>query len=194
MCIRLRPEDPARAFRLRTAAVRPEIGRAIEQLGIELIPANSPQARGRGERFFGTWQGRLPPELRLRQITTMPPANTFLREHWIAYHNQRFTVAAQEAGTAFVPYPGTDLNKIFSHQEERVVGNDNTVSFGKRRLQIPPQTFRFSMARCRVLVCEHLDATLSVYYGPHLLGRYDQQGETLSPAVRSLRRTSKQAA
>ena len=85
-------------------------------------------------------------------------------------------IAAQQSGTAFVPYQGSELEKIFSHQEERVVGNDNTVTFGKLSLQIQPQTFRFSMARCRVLVCQHLDETLSVYHGPHLLGRYDARG------------------
>src|SRR5512140_2895017 len=90
-----------------------QVGRALEQLGIEAIPANSPQARGRCERFFGTWQGRLPQELRLRKIETMAEANVFLRKQWIAYHNKHFTVSAQQTGTAFVPYAGTDLNKIF---------------------------------------------------------------------------------
>src|SRR5262245_38847932 len=117
----------------------------------------------------------------------MEAANGFLRTHWIPYHNQNFTVAAEQSGTAFVPYAGSDLNKIFSHQEERVVGNDNTVSFGKLSLQIQRQTFRFSMARCRVLVCQHLDRTLSFYCGPHVLGRYNTQGEILS-AVKSARR------
>jgi len=156
-----------------------QIVRALEELGIEAIPANSPQARGRCERFFGTWQGRLPQELRLRKITTMAAANEFLRRVWIPYHNRNFTVEAQQSGTAFVPYAGKELNKIFSHQEPRMVGNDNTVQFGKLSLQIEPQTFRFSMAKCRVLVCQHLDKTISVYYGPHVLGRYQSNGELL---------------
>nr|NIN98409.1 ISNCY family transposase [Anaerolineae bacterium] len=156
-----------------------QIGRALEQLGIELIPAHSPQARGRCERLFGTWQGRVPQELRVRGITSSEEANRFLRQYWIPFHNQHFTVPPEQAGSAFVPYAGADLEKIFSHQEERVVGNDNTVSFGKRVLQIEPQTFRFSLARCRVLVCQHLDQTLSLYYGPHFLGRYSPQGELL---------------
>ena len=157
-----------------------QIARALQQLGIEPIAANSPQARGRCERFFGTWQGRLPQELRLKKITTMQAANEFLRKHWIGYHNRHFTVPAQQSGSAFVPYTGSELNKIFSHQQERVVGNDNTVTVGKLCLQIQPQAFRFSMARCRVLVCQHLDGTLSLYYGPHVLGRYNAQGEILS--------------
>lgn len=157
-----------------------QIGRALEQLSIELIPAYSPQARGRGERFFGTWQGRLPQELRMRRITTMERANEFLKSHWIDFCNRKFTCTAEQSGTAFVPYSGADLDKIFSHQEERVVGNDNVVRFGALRLQIEPQTFRFSLARCRVLVCRHLDGRLSLYYGPHLLGRYTSQGEIFS--------------
>jgi transposase len=157
-----------------------QIGRALEQLGIELIPANSPQARGRCERLFGTWQGRLVQELRVRDITTLEAANQFLRQYWIGYHNRKFTVPAQQAGTAFVPYRGSDLDKIFSHQEERVVGNDNTVRFENLLLQMESQTFRYSLARCRVLVCRHLDSSLSVYYGQHLLGRYDQQGRLLA--------------
>lgn len=156
-----------------------QIARALEELGIEAIPANSPQARGRCERFFGTWQGRLPQELRLRNITTMAAANEFLRRKWIPYHNRNFAVPAHQSGTAFIPYAGKELYKIFSHQEPRVVGNDNTVQFGKLSLQIEPQTFRFSMARCRVLVCRHLDGTITVYYGPHVLGRYRANGKLL---------------
>jgi len=151
-----------------------QIARALEELCIEPIPANSPQARGRCERFFGTWQGRLPQELRLRNITTMAAANEFLRKEWIPYHNRNFTVAAQQPGTAFVPYAGIELNKIFSHQEQRTVANDNTVQFGKLSLQIEPQKFRFSMAKCRVLVCQHLDETISVYYGWGSIGQTER--------------------
>ena len=163
-----------------------QIARALDQLGIELILAYSPQARGRCERLFGTWQGRLPQELRLRHITTMEAANEFLRQDWIGMHDASFSVKAEQAGTAFLPYPGKDLDKIFSQQHERVVDNDNTVRFECCCLQIPQQTFRFSLARCRVLVCEHLDQTISVHYGHHVLGRYDAAGQ-LVPLVRQSR-------
>jgi transposase len=153
-----------------------QIARALKQLGIDLILAYSPQARGRCERIFGTWQGRLPQELRLRGITTVAAANEFLRHEWIALHNASFSVKAEQTGTAFLPYTGTELEKIFSQQQERVVDDDNTVRYQNRCLQIPQQTFRFSLARCHVLVCEHLDATISLHYGPHRLGRYDSQG------------------
>jgi transposase len=157
--------------------VKTQIGRALEQMGIELIPANSPQARGRCERLFGTWQGRLPQEIRLRSISTVEAANAYLPEWIDSEHNRKFAVEAQEPGTAFVAYGGSELDKIWSNQQERVVGNDNTVTYGKLSLQIPQQTFRFSLARCRVLVCRHLDTSISVHYGPHVLGYYNRQGQ-----------------
>lgn len=162
-----------------------QIARALKQLGIDLILAYSPQARGRCERIFGTWQGRLPQELRLRGITTVEGANEFLRNDWIAIHDASFSVEAEQTGTAFLPYTGTELEKIFSQQHDRVVDNDNTVRYENRCLQIPQQTFRFSLARCQVLVCEHLDHTISVHYGPHELGRYDAAGQLLRLPVGS---------
>src|SRR6185436_18089532 len=160
-----------------------QIARALKQLGIDLILAYSPQARGRCERLFGTWQGRLPQELRLRGITSVEAANEFLRTDWIAMHDASFSVKAEQSGTAFLPYTGTELEKIFSQQHERVVDNDNTVRYENRCLQIPQQTFRFSLARCNVLVCEHLDQTLSVHYANHVLGRYDSAGQALELPV-----------
>lgn len=162
--------------------IRTQVGRALEQLGIELIPANSPQARGRCERSYGTLQGRLPQEMRQAGVETREQANAFL-PGYLARHNEKFRVKAGEEGTAFVPYHGNDLHKIFSKQHERVVANDNTITLGRVRMQIPRQTFRFSMAKCRVLVCEHLDNTISVHYGPHALGTYSPQGEFLTPAL-----------
>jgi transposase len=160
-----------------------QIARALKQLGIDLILAYSPQARGRCERLFGTWQGRLPQELRLHGIRTVEAANKFLATEWIAIHDKAFSVEAEQTGTAFLPYTGTELEKIFSQQHERVVDNDNTVRYDNRCLQILQQTFRFSLARCNVLVCEHLDQTLSVHYANHVLGRYDKAGQTLGIPV-----------
>jgi hypothetical protein len=172
-----------------------QIGRALKQLGIELILAYSPQARGRCERLFGTWQGRLPQELRLRGITTVETANQFLAKDWIGLHDASFSVEAEQSGTAFLPYVGAELEKIFSQQHERVVDNDNTVRYDNRCLQIPQQTFRFSLARCRVLVCEHLDQTLSVHYGNHVLGRYNAAGQYLGlPSERKRAQRSDRAA
>jgi transposase len=169
-----------------------QIGRALQQLGIELIAANSPQARGRCERFFGTWQGRLPQELRLRKIDTLAAANQFLTDYWLDYHNKNFAVTASQPGTAFLPYRGRELETIFSLQHDRVVGNDNTVTFGKLSLQIEPQRFRHTLAKCRVLVCQHLNETITLHYGPHALGRYDGTGELIVPG-KAQRRKGKAA-
>ena len=168
-------------------SVRTKVGRTLEQLGIELIHANSPQARGRCERSYRTLQGRLPQELRGAGIHTVEQANRFL-DTYLPQHNKQFTVAATESGTAFVAYAGGELDKVLSKHHERVIGNDNVVTFGKVKLQIERQTFRFSMAKCRVLVCEHLDGTIAIYYGPNLLGRYDASGLPLtSPGSGSTR-------
>jgi len=155
-----------------------QVGRARRELGIQMIPAYSPQARGRSERNFGTWQGRLPQELRLAGIGTVEAANVFLRERYIAEFNRRFQVAAAQPGSAFVPYRGTneDLERIFSLHFERTVNRDNTVSFQNLRLQIEPVRWRGTLAGCAVTVHQHLDGTLSLSYGPHCLGRYDERG------------------
>jgi transposase len=155
---------------------RTEVGRALKQLEIEPIPAYSPQARGRSERNFGTWQGRLPQELRLRNIRTMEEANYFLRTQYIAEFNRKFAVPAAQTGTAFVPIFNLNLDRIFSVHHERVVGRDNTIQFGSRVLQVPSTRFRATLAGCRVTVYEHLDGTLSIGYGPHTVAHFNAQG------------------
>src|SRR5438552_6111296 len=113
-----------------------QVGRALRELGVQMIPAYSPQARGRSERNFGTWQGRLPQELRLQGISTLEGANAFLREHYMAEFNRRFQVRAAQSGSAFVARRSRDLDLIFSLQFERTVNRDNTVSFQNLSLQI----------------------------------------------------------
>jgi transposase len=147
-----------------------QVGRAMRELGIEMIPAYSPQARGRSERNFGTWQRRLPQELRLRGISTREEANRFLRERYIAEFNRKFAVRAAQPESAFMSAGGKELERIFSLQYERVVNRDNTIHFASRVLQIERTRWRGTLAGCRVVVCEHLDGWLSVYYGPHRVG------------------------
>jgi len=156
-----------------------QVGRAMRELGIQMIPAYSPQARGRSERSFRTWQGRLPQELRLAGITTLEEANGFLRERYVAEFNERFSVAAQGEGTAFVPCTRSDLDRVFCLQHERVVARDNTVSFARLTLQIERQQWRGTLAGCRVTVYEHLDGTLSLGFGAHEVGRYSPDGTPL---------------
>jgi len=153
-----------------------QVGRALGELGIQMIPAYSPQARGRGERSFGTWQGRLPQELRMHGIQSMASANEFLRESYIAEFNQRFAVAAAQPGHAFLPVRGKNFELIFSVQHERTVSQDNTVQIGPRLLQIEKTHWRATLAGCRVMVYEHLDGTWSIGYGPHMVGRYSCEG------------------
>jgi len=159
-----------------------QVGRALKELGIEPIPAYSPQARGRSERGFKTWQGRLPQELRLRNITTVKSANEFLRRAYIGEWNTKFTVEPAQKGTAFVPCKRSDLDLVFSIQHERVVGNDNTVSYANMAMQIEPAKWRRTLAGCRVTIHQHLDGRLSVTYGPHAVGCYTADGKLISKA------------
>jgi len=159
-----------------------QVGRALRELGIQMIPAYSPQARGRSERNFATWQGRLPQELRLHGITTLEAANRFLREHYIAEFNRRFQVPASQRGTAFTRCARRDLDRVFSVQYERTVNRDNTVTLQHLVLQIEPVGWRATLAGCNVRVHQHPDRSLSISYGPHRLGRYTCQGELMLPA------------
>src|SRR5271157_5476276 len=145
-----------------------------------MIPAYSPQARGRSERSFGAWQGRLPQELRLHGITTLEAASRFLREHYIAEFNARFQVAPAERGHAFLPCPRKHLDLIFSLQFERTVNRDNTVSFQNLQLQIERVHWSGTLAGCNVMVHQHLDGTISLTHGPHRMGRYNPQGVALT--------------
>lgn len=156
-----------------------EIGRVLAQLGIEHIPSYCPQGRGRMEKFFGSWQGRLPQELGRAGIKTMAAANRYIREKFLPWHRRHWTEPAQESGTAFVPSGNAELAAIFCVQHERTVAADNTVTVGRLQLQIAPQSSRWSYAKCRVKVCEHLDGRWSVRYGPHVLGWYTANGQAV---------------
>ena len=157
-----------------------QVGRALRDLGVQMIPSYSPQARGRSERNFGTWQGRLPQELRLHGISTLAEANRFLREHYLAEFNRRFQVPAAQRGTAFTACPRRDLDLIFSLQFERTVSRDNTVSFQNLALQIDKVSWRSTLAGCNVIVHQHLDGTLSMTHGPRRLERYTSQGTPIT--------------
>lgn len=149
-----------------------QVGRAMKELGVQMIPAYSAQARGRSERSFGTWQGRLPQELRLARITTVEAANQFLRERYMAEFNGKFTVPAREKGTAFRKTARADLNWIFTVQTERVVAKDNTVTVGDQHWQLEKSRFRSSLAGSTVTIHQHLDNAVSIRYGPHVVGRF----------------------
>jgi transposase len=153
-----------------------QFGRAMKQLGIEMIAAYSPQARGRSERAFSTHQGRLPKELRLYGINTIAAANRYLKEHYLPAFNQEFMQPAREQGSAFVPFCGGNLDDILCEQFECTVGNDNCVSFRKLKLQIPPNEYRMHYVRVKVRVHRYPDGRLTVFHGPRKLAEYDEKG------------------
>jgi transposase len=157
-----------------------QFGQAMKRLGIDQIAAYSPQARGRSERAFKTHQGRLPQELASATITTMQQANDYLRATYMPEFNQRFTVPASEAGSAYVAMIGTDIaaqmDELLSQRHERVVGNDNCVKFEKLKLQIPSNTHRMHYVRTKVQLRVNCEGRFSIYHGPRCLARYDAQG------------------
>jgi transposase len=154
-----------------------QVGRALERLGIEHIPAYSPQARGRSERMFGTLQDRLPKELKLAGIKEVEAAKRFIREVYLPAHNARFARPAAIAESAFVSVRDpAGLADILCVEEERVVARDNTVAYAGLRLQLPQSRARAHYVKARVKVRAYPDDTLAVFHGPRLLARYDATG------------------
>jgi hypothetical protein len=149
-----------------------QVGRACAQLGIQLIHAYSPEARGRSERLFGSWQNRLPQELRINNITTIEDANRYLKDVFIADYNSKFSVKPLEDETTFVPYVGRDLEDILCIQEERIVAKDNTISYKNKTLQIPANQHRYHYVKCQVMVHEYTHGDLAIFYGPRKIATY----------------------
>jgi len=156
-----------------------QVTRALKTLGIRQIFARSPQARGRSERAFGTCQGRLPQELRLEGIRTYEQANVYLNRTFLPKFNRQFTVKPAQAETAFVPLAGINLKLLLSIHQERVVRNDNTVTYNNVILQVPERPERIHFVRCPVIVHEFPDGTLGVSYQGKLLGQYQKDGKPI---------------
>jgi transposase len=153
-----------------------QVGRALARLGIEHIPAYSPQARGRSERLNRTFQGRLVNELRVAGISTVAAANRYLREQFLAAYDRRFARPPTDPAPAFVPLGRVDLTHILCHEEVRTVGQDNTVTLEGVRLQIDKQPGRRTCAGLRVLVRRHLDGLHCIWFGARCFGHYDARG------------------
>ncbi|HLE30416.1 MAG TPA: ISNCY family transposase [Anaerolineales bacterium] len=154
-----------------------QVGRALDRLGIEHIPAYSPEARGRSERMFATLQDRLAKELKLAGITEVEAANRFIAEVYLPAHNARFAKPPEIADSAFVTVTDTTgLAEILCTEEERVVGRDNTVAYAGLALQLPPSPARAHYVKARVKVHAYPDASFAVFHGPRLLARYDRDG------------------
>jgi len=159
-----------------------QVSQALRALGIHQILARSPQARGRSERAFGTIQGRLPQELRHHAITGYAAANRYLEQHFIADFNRRFTVKPAQAESAFVKLAGIELELVLSSKHERIVRNDNTVTFKNLILQLPATRQRIHFVRCPVTVHQFAHGTLGISYQGRLLARYDAAGGPLHPS------------
>lgn len=141
-----------------------QFGRVLQELDITLIHARSPQAKGRVERLWGTFQDRLVSELRLAGVTTLQQANQVLAG-FLDDFNRRFAVPAAEPDLAYRPLPvGFTADEVFCFKYQRLVASDNTVQFGHQRLQILGDQQRPSYARARVEVHERLNGRLAVYY------------------------------
>lgn len=153
-----------------------QVGRALARLGIEHIPAYSPEARGRSERMFATLQDRLTRELALAGIATIDAANRFIASTYLAAHNARFARPPAVAESAFVAVEPAELAETLCVEEERVVGNDNTVAFGRLRLQLPPSPIRHHYVKARVKVRRYSDGSLAVFHGPRRIARYTPEG------------------
>jgi len=162
-----------------------QVGRALDRLGIEHIPAYSPEARGRSERMFGTLQDRLPKELRLAAIGDVESANRFIREVYLPTHNARFARSPAIAESAFVSLADpVGLAEILCIEEQRVVARDNTVAYAGLRLQLPQSPARAHYVKARVKVHEYPDGALAVFHGPRLLARYDAAGQAFAGDLR----------
>jgi transposase len=161
---------------------RTQVGRALTQLGIRHIAGYSPEARGRSERAFRTLQDRLPKELALAGITTAAAANRWIAESYLPAHNAAFAVAPEQTGTAFVPDRTGAAREVLCLQEERRVGNDNTVKWRGLTLQIPPSPLRPHFVRATVRVHEYPNGRLAIFHGPHRLADYDRQGNPCDDA------------
>jgi transposase len=159
-----------------------QVGRALDQLGIEHIPAYSPEARGRSERMFGTLQDRLPKELKHAGITDIETANRFLREVYLPAHNGRFAKPPALPESAFVAADPAALREVLCVQDERIVGRDNTVAYGGLKLQLPPSPARAHYVKAHVKVRRYPDGTLAVFHGPRLLAGYDAAGRLIERA------------
>lgn len=154
-----------------------QFGRAIRHLGIEMIAAYSPEARGRSERAFSTHQGRLPKELAFHGIIDMEEANQYIRDVYLPNFNTEFMHSSSQEGSAFIPCIAGNLDDILCEQYERTVSPDNCVSFEGKKLQIPRDEYRCNYIRIKVRVHRYIDGSLAIFHGPRKLADYDSNGQ-----------------
>jgi hypothetical protein len=143
---------------------RSQFARIMDALGVEMMLAYSPQAKGRVERLLGTLQDRLVKELREAGASTKEEANQVLKR-FLPEFSARFGVPPAQPGSAYRPWPEElKREEVFCFKHQRTVTNDNTISFDGKRLQIPPGPDRISYARAHVEVQQRLDGSLAICY------------------------------
>jgi transposase len=158
-----------------------QVGRALDRLGIEHIPAYSPEARGRSERMFGTLQDRLIKELAKAGLSDIDAANVWIRDVYLPEHNRRFARPAAVAESGFAPVlDSAALAETLCRQEDRVVGRDNTVSWERLKLQLPDSPLRHHWVKARVRVHAYPDGKLALFHGPRCIARYTAEGEIVA--------------
>lgn len=158
-------------------SVQTQVERALGELDIRLICAKSPEARGRSERLFETWQDRLVSELRLANVQNYGEAQRFVDASFIPWHNRTLTVAPIESASAFTQTTRRDLARIFSTHHVRYVQKDHTVHFNSKRFQIPERaTQGESFAKKRVTLHQYPDGLIEIRYGQRALGCYLPSG------------------
>lgn len=154
-----------------------QFGRGMRHLGIEMIAAYSPQARGRSERAFRTHQERLPKELAMLGITTLDEANRYLKEVYIDAFNSEFVVASAIEGSAFVPCLPGSIEEVLCEHYERIVAKNNCVSFEGLTLQIPKDNYRCHYNKVKVRIHRYVTGQLAIFHGPRKLAEYDSKGQ-----------------
>jgi len=157
-----------------------QAGRALARLGVEHIPAYSPEARGRSERMFSTLQDRLTKELKMAGVSNVETANRYIADIYLQAHNIRFAKPAALAESAFVAADPAQLAEILCIEEERVVARDNTVAFGRLKLQLPPSPWRHHFVKANVKVRQYPDGSLAIFHGPRCIARYTAEGRALN--------------
>lgn len=155
-------EEPSIEEQLAGKKHNTQFGRLLDELGITSIRSRSPQARGRVERLWGTFQDRLVSELRLAAASTIGEANQVL-QIYIPVHNKKFAVPAKQPGSAFRE-PPANWDEHFCFKYARVVGQDNVVRVGPHRLQILPGNDKSTFAHTRIEVHHAFDNTLAIYW------------------------------
>ncbi len=157
-----------------------------------MINANSPQAKGRIERLFKTFQDRLVKELKLKKIETMEEANRYIEKVFLPHYNNKFKKEPLSPGSFFLKTTA-DLDNIFCIKEERTVDNANCVKWNGKVFQIERQDCRYSFAKCKVTVNSHIDGRLSLSYGHKILGVYNKTGNPINPLPLNHKRKRRQS-